>query len=106
MVTPRQPSLASSLPFPSLSLCEILLQKNREILRARSDVRREQASLCLALLGEEDTEGPVLIALEQRGLLSPAPRGPPPAHHGLLSPSTPELGRVEGCPPSACRHSH
>lgn len=39
-------------PCALLSLCEILPQKDREILRVRSDVRGEQAGLCRALQGD------------------------------------------------------
>lgn len=90
--------LLPPFPFTLLSLCEILPQKNREVLRARSDVRGEQARLCGALQGEEarpglfaHTEGPVLS--QRRGQRSapvlPAGRG---LHQHMGGPVPPPTG--------------
>lgn len=68
--------LLPPFPFGLLSLCEILPQKNREVLRARSHVRGEQASLCRALQGEEARPG--LLGTQRACALSVWGSGPAP----------------------------
>lgn len=93
MVTPEPVFSLIPSSFPLLSVCAILPQRDRYTLRARADVRGEQARLCWAL---EGTRRAGLCSLSLEAAASPAPAlAVGTLHRHTL---TPEQGR--------CREVH
>lgn len=92
MATPEPAFTQASFRFTPLSLCEIFPQKDREILRARSDVRGEQTSLCGAFkgprLGQALSSTQTGLCSLQGAQLCPAGGGPHVHALSLLPPDT------------------